>query len=885
MLTETEFAAWCKRLSLGPEAFELIRRIRSSPPARRVQQNTMSVPGAYPSRKNGVKIQFESHRVEFPLVYKLEHDPDVLEYYCQPCTIPLEYVSANGRMLRHLHTPDYFVIRQMSAGWVEAKSKDTLPQLAQDQPNRWRFENGVWICPPGIAYASRLGLMYQVHSSAEVSTTFVRNANFMDDYLRDPPPIPSAVRQAVRAVVEAGPPLTLSELLAETTEVASSDQIYTMIVQSELFVDWDAHPFVEPDEVRVFADAETSKNFAKARSMERPACGILRIEVGSPLVWDGRPWLVANVGDRGISLRGQGEDFTELPSKTFDELLSSGRIVCKSGQGTSHEHPEARARRMAAGPREIKEANRRFRIISPYLEPGSGSPKNRTERRWCANYKLAKLTFGDGMAGLYPQTSRQGNRTPRMQNEIRSCMIEFIKTHHECKSRRRAHSSWCTYGAECEAKGWKAPSFNTFLKAVRSRPRHEQKEKREGARSAYKEKEFYFSLDQDTPRHGDRPFEIAHIDHTQLDVELVYMRTGEALGRPWLTIMTDAFSRRFLGKYLTFDPPSSRSCMMVIRDCVRRHGRIPQTFVYDGGKEFQSIYFEHLMGRYECTNKIRPIAKGRFGSTCERLFGTTNTMLIHNLAGNTQITKTPRTMTRSVNPKNLAVWDFAGLDDRLEIFMFDTYDVREHPALSQSPRDAFLNGLLAAGNRDHRRVLYDMDLTMETFPSTPKGTVKIRTGRGFRLHDFTYWADAFRNPSLANKNVDVRWDPFNRGIAWVFVLGRWTECRSNYFAQMNGKTEKQVQIAGDIDSKRRKNSAFRGRHTTPRIIADMLTNTYQEEELRRQQLRDLESQRSRIHLVSFPSEKRQIPSPSQHREKAKTASLPREVPFQAYESL
>ena len=29
----------------------------------------------------GFTIQFESHRVELPLVYEMEHDPGVLEYY------------------------------------------------------------------------------------------------------------------------------------------------------------------------------------------------------------------------------------------------------------------------------------------------------------------------------------------------------------------------------------------------------------------------------------------------------------------------------------------------------------------------------------------------------------------------------------------------------------------------------------------------------------------------------------------------------------------------------------------------------------------------------------------------------------------------------------
>jgi putative transposase len=29
--------------------------------------------------------------------------------------------------------------------------------------------------------------------------------------------------------------------------------------------------------------------------------------------------------------------------------------------------------------------------------------------------------------------------------------------------------------------------------------------------------------------------------------------------------------------------------MMIVRECVRRHGRLPQILVLDGGKEFDSI--------------------------------------------------------------------------------------------------------------------------------------------------------------------------------------------------------------------------------------------------------------------------------------------------------
>jgi transposase InsO family protein len=95
-------------------------------------------------------------------------------------------------------------------------------------------------------------------------------------------------------------------------------------------------------------------------------------------------------------------------------------------------------------------------------------------------------------------------------------------------------------------------------------------------------------------------------------------RTGRSLGRPWLTLLVDAFSRRTLATCLTLDAPTYRSCMLVLK----RHGRLPQTLVLDGGREFESTYFETLLARYECTKKTRPPAKARFGSVCERLFGT-----------------------------------------------------------------------------------------------------------------------------------------------------------------------------------------------------------------------------------------------------------------------
>ena len=57
---------------------------------------------------------------------------------------------------------------------------------------------------------------------------------------------------------------------------------------------------------------------------------------------------------------------------------------------------------------------------------------------------------------------------------------------------------------------------------------------------------FTLELELTTPRHGDRHFEIGHVDHTELDLEMICSRTVRNLGRPWLTLLVEAFSRRIL---------------------------------------------------------------------------------------------------------------------------------------------------------------------------------------------------------------------------------------------------------------------------------------------------------------------------------------------------
>jgi putative transposase len=319
---------------------------------------------------------------------------------------------------------------------------------------------------------------------------------------------------------------------------------------------------------------------------------------------------------------------------------------------------EAEARLRKATETELGIANDRLRHVMRFLkkmpDDDGGTVPSRTLRRWVAAYRMAERVFGSGYLGLLPERPA-GNSMPKLPLETRELISESVAADYETPKQKTKYVCWTALKLTCDRRGIVAPSYKTYRTFILNRSAFEQTLERQGHRAAYSREPFYWHLEFKTPLHGDRPFEIAHIDHTELDVECVSSRTGRGLGRTWMTLLTDAFSRRILAVHLTFDPPSYRSCMMVLRECVRRHSRLPQIVVVDGGREFQSTYFEALLARYEITKKTRPPAKPRFGSVCERLFGTANTQFLHNLKGNTQITTQVRQMTQSVNPKGQAV--------------------------------------------------------------------------------------------------------------------------------------------------------------------------------------------------------------------------------------
>lgn len=334
MMSPEEFEKWAEHLKLTDEAKIEIQRIRNSPPARRVGGGGYNVSGKYSSRKMGVTIQFESHKVELPAIYMMEFDDNVLEYYDQPPSIKVVYYqSKNGKdkKMAYLYTPDFFVIEKNRAYWVEWKTEEQLIKLSQERPDRYFKENGQWMFAPGINYANELNLEFLVRSSSDINWKLQRNLTFLEDYIVKEYVSDSQKISCIKEKILANPGLTLLELIQSAEDEYFADDIYALIAKNIIYVDLYNTVITEPDNVKVFLNKEQSKVFSIVAQLTKRDKKITKIELksGTQILWGEKLWTILNY-DNGKKIiymySNEDQRDVKLPLHLFEGYISEGII-------------------------------------------------------------------------------------------------------------------------------------------------------------------------------------------------------------------------------------------------------------------------------------------------------------------------------------------------------------------------------------------------------------------------------------------------------------------------------------------------------------------------------------------------------------------------------
>ncbi len=133
---------------------------------------------------------------------------------------------------------------------------------------------------------------------------------------------------------------------------------------------------------------------------------------------------------------------------------------------------------------------------------------------------------------------------------------------------------------------------------------NESVRKRQGKRVKYQRGKIVQSLDNEYPVHDVRPHAVCYIDHTPAVIATVGP-DGVALGKPTLTIGVDGNTKQARAMVLTYGAPSAWTVLLLLRDYVRRNGRLPKIISVDNGKEFYSGALKFFCKLYKIDLRYR----------------------------------------------------------------------------------------------------------------------------------------------------------------------------------------------------------------------------------------------------------------------------------------
>lgn len=414
------------------------------------------------------------------------------------------------------------------------------------------------------------------------------------------------------------------------------------------------------------------------------------------------------------------------------------------------------------------------------LERIESGEKSRSVNRWLAKIRRGAALGLTPFQSLIPQYYLSGNRTPRLPIDVREYLTEFLLGDYANSQGLpvyRGHKKYCELAKEVHP-GHDPVSRRTYYKMLQQLPPEDIATKRGGKRAANAVKE---------PSDPDKralkaqcAWQIAAADHYEADIFVIIFDSDgySYVVRPYVTALIDLYSKSVIGLSVSLKAPSRRSLARVMRDCVRRHGRLPAEIAVDRGSDFKSVYFASLLADLEITLTQRPTANPKYGSEIERLFGEFKQTWLSQRPGNITDYKEVRSVDRKEAPDKRAT--IRPYDFYRELQRYVEWRDSKQRGISNESASAALARSTKAYPFIGRETSLDNDFMVAT--SVDSAMYKVDFQRGLHIGDMYYWSPELATLRGKKKRVEARLDAENPHVVYAQVGQGWIPC---YSSQIN----------------------------------------------------------------------------------------------------
>lgn len=333
-------------------------------------------------------------------------------------------------------------------------------------------------------------------------------------------------------------------------------------------------------------------------------------------------------------------DFSTFPDK--DQKIARRRLVyVKALMALQDPRPQS-----VAWKQEIERVANANVATDPAF---AKRPGWQTVRPWLKSYKESN----NDIRSLLPCWHRCGRKRKERKSDEEGFLAALIQSWltHERLSRekfyRRVKAAYKEARVKIPgAKDWHEPSKSWLRRKLDKLDKREIIARRYGPKAA-----------SDMFDHGGTapaasyPLQVVEIDHTRLDLNVVDPDRAVLLGRPWLTVAIDRFTRMIVGVYIGFEPPSIYSVTQCLKNVIKpktwmqrrwpeMSGRweaygMPILVLVDNGAEFKSRSFQEIAANLDMTIRLAPVKVPEYKGVVERFFRTIEESCLSGLPGRT----------------------------------------------------------------------------------------------------------------------------------------------------------------------------------------------------------------------------------------------------------
>lgn len=443
---------------------------------------------------------------------------------------------------------------------------------------------------------------------------------------------------------------------------------------------------------------------------------------------------------------------------TDDNIVMEQGLL--SASGTEWEHARLRM--------EVIEPLTQLKVVTWALADNAAEKLGISRRQIYALIK--RYNRGKGLVtDMLLNKSHGGKGKSRLPEGIEQIIREVLRSHYLNKQKLSESAIWNEVVHRCRKLNVSAPSLNTVRLRIQWLDPYIVTRKRDGADAAR-------ALESagGVPPKVVSPLEQVQIDHTIIDIMIVDDINRQTIGRPYITVAIDVFSRCLIGVLITLEAPSAVSVGLCLahavcdkRPWLERLGvdvdwpmaGKPLLIYVDNGAEFKSEALRRGCEQHGISLEYRPLGKTHYGGIIERVIGTLM-QKIHGLPGTTFSNPSQK---GDYDSEAKAVLTLNELERWLALAV-SHYHGSIHHGLNQTPASRWSEGIVQFGNvlpiTKPRAFLVD-------FLPVLRRQIN-RTG--FLVDHIAYYSDVLK-PWIANRNqlqkFIIRRNPLDLSRIWV----------------------------------------------------------------------------------------------------------------------